>query len=820
MGSVKIQFYPLDLAYKIVDNKVSILLFGRTVDKKVICVIDDQFLPYFYLVLEQAAASEEIRQKWAGLEHKDGNTIMKVLAVEPVQKRYVGKEKPVLKVTVNHPRAVPHFRELLAAQKDVAQVIEADIQFTKRYLIDKGITPLMLCEAEGEPATAHVKADITIKAESIKQISEDIMPEPNVIAFDIETYNPIGKNMIADKFPILMVSFYGKHFQKVLVWKSIKTTHEYVEQVKSEEELIRRFKEVLDRLRPDILCGYFTDGFDWPYIRRRAEQYNIKLDIGLDYSSPNFSSGSTTTVKLAGMSHVDIFKFVQGAMSATLQTDALDLDSVAQELLGEGKTEVDVNSLAQCWDSNSPELERFCEYNLQDSKLTWQLTEKLLPNMIELVKVVGLTLYDIARMGMSQFVEWYLIRNAQHEHELTPNKPDHGAAKERMMSTYEGGFVFEPKPGFYEDIGVFDFRSLYPTIIASHNISPATMNCSCCEGKNMAPVENRSIWFCQREKGFIPKILGDLIERRGRIKVLLKNKEDKILRAREYTLKILANSFYGYLGFFAARWYSLDCAQATTAYGRHYIRSAIEQAQNEGFTVLYGDTDSVFLSLKGKSRKEALEFVDAINKKLPPPMELDLEGFYPRGIFVSAKVGSYGAKKKYALLGEEGIIKIRGFETVRRNWSLIAKEVQEEVLRIILKEKDVQKAKEYVQDTVHQLRKNLVPLDKVIIYTKLQKELSSYDQIGPHVAMAKKMQQKGMYVGQGTLISYVIVKGKEMIRDRAQLPTEVKQEQYDPDYYIEHQVIPGVDRIFAVLGIRPEALSERKGQKGLGEFFV
>ena len=149
----------------------------------------------------------------------------------------------------------------------------------------------------------------------------------------------------------------------------------------------------------------------------------------------------------------------------------------------------------------------------------------------------------------------------------------------------------------------------------------------------------------------------------------------------------------------------------------------------------------------------------------------------------------------------------------------LAKEAQEKVLEIVLKEKDVEKALKYVKKVIHDLRDNKVPLDKVIIFTQLQKDIGAYESIGPHVAVAKRMQEQGVEVGVGTLVKFVVTKGSGIIRDRAKLPEEVSVEDYDPDYYINNQVIPAVERIFAVLGYGKDILTESKDQSKLGEFF-
>ena len=156
---------------------------------------------------------------------------------------------------------------------------------------------------------------------------------------------------------------------------------------------------------------------------------------------------------------------------------------------------------------------------------------------------------------------------------------------------------------------------------------------------------------------------------------------------------------------------------------------------------------------------------------------------------------------------------IKGFETVRRNWSFIAKETQELVLNIILREHDKKKAYDLVKKTVNDLRERKIPLDKVIIHTQLQKQLADYDNRGPHVAVAQKLENRGIKVGPGTLIKYIVTAGSDIIRNRSKLPEEVSEGEYDPSYYIESQVVPAVEKIFEVLGYSKGDLLELKEQK-------
>jgi len=810
-----VQFYPVDITYKIINKKANIFLFGRTKEGSQICVVDDSFEPYFYVTPKKGA---EIAKKLEKIEVEVKGETAKVTKTEQVKKNYLDKEVDAIKVYVSLPRDVPVIRDVIKDWEIIESIHEYDILFTRRYLIDKNLIPLTLVEAEGD--IINIKSRVPVlKASRIEQVSDASLQNPKILAVDIETYNPEGKSIDMEKNPIVMIAFYGKDFKKVISWKKFKADD--LEIVESEADLIEKFKEVLDNYKPDILTGYYSGGFDLPYIDVRARKYKIKLDIGLDFSILNINRGATkTSSRITGIAHVDVFKFIRRILGTQLDTNLYGLNDVAEELIGEKKIAVELDNLAEAWDTNK-DLDKFAEYNLHDAKITYMLMEKMVPNIIELVKIVGLPPDVMGDMGFSQLVEWYIIRQENNFNEIAPENPHNDEIKERRMKKYEGAFVFEPKPGLYDNIVVFDFRSLYPSIISSHNISPGTLNCKCCVEKDLAPVEDAKYWFCTKKKGFIPTIMEDLIERRMRIKEIIKKEKqvNPLLEARSNMLKLLANSFYGYIGFYAARWYSIECARAITAYGRHYIHKVSDKANKSGFEVIYGDTDSLFTTLKNKTKQEALKFVEEVNLDLPGVMELNYEAFYPSGLFVSAKVGSLGAKKKYALLKEDGKLKIRGFETVRRNWSLIAKESQEVILKIILKEKNKEKAFNYIKKIIKELLDHKVPVEKVTIYTQLQKEISSYDSIGPHVAIATKMRDQGMSVGPGSMIKYVISQHGDKIRDKAKFPSEVTSKDYDPYYYINNQVVPAVEKIFEVLGYSKEELLSKPGQKKLDKFF-
>jgi len=212
-----------------------------------------------------------------------------------------------------------------------------------------------------------------------------------------------------------------------------------------------------------------------------------------------------------------------------------------------------------------------------------------------------------------------------------------------------------------------------------------------------------------------------------------------------------------------------------------------------------------------------MKFLDYINTRLPGLMELELENFYTRALFVMKKTDNKGAKKKYALISEDGRIKVRGFETIRRDWSQIAREVQKEVLNFVLRDNSPDKAFDYVRNIIDEVKHKKIDKEKMIIQTQLKKNIENYDLVSPHVTVAKRMKEQGLYVVPGSIINYIVGPGKGRIKDRAFLPNEI--EDYDPDYYINNQIIPAVDKIFDALGYNLEELLKSKEQSSLHSFF-
>ncbi|MDK2791001.1 MAG: polymerase, archaea type [Methanothermococcus sp.] len=782
---------------------------------------EKDFKPYFYVDADINDIKSFLKEKELSDLVENIEIVKKTILkdINDSMDRIV--EKELCKIIVKYPKDVPKLRAL----KEIGVIYEHDIPFTKRYLIDSGIVPTAYFDFKN------------------KKIINNNIPKLKAISFDMEVYCE-GGEPDPEKDPILMTSFCSEDLRKVITYKSFE--HEYIELVEDEKELIKKTIETLRNY--DIIYTYNGDNFDFPYLKKRAKYLGIDVNLGkspsnqvceenkqLYYSINNedikiSKGGMHLRSYIPGRVHIDLYPITRKLLNLA----RYKLEDVTFELFGINKLEVGHSNIARIWNEKN---ETLVEYSFQDAYYTYKIGEYFLPLEIMFSRIVNQTLFEISRMSSSQMVEYLLLKNSFKNNFIAPNKPSNREYLRRIRERYEGGYVKEPIKGIHDSIVSMDFKSLYPSIIISHNISPDTIDCKCCEHEAEKILGH---WFCKKRIGIIPKTLKDLIERRKKIKTILKSKQDKILldtenpkvmdedtkSTDEYydllnyeqkSLKVLANSIYGYLAFPRARWYSKECAEVITYLGRNYIQKTMDEAEKFGFEVIYADTDGFYSKLKNnnttKNKDELInktyEFLEIINQKLPESMELEFEGYYKRGIFIT--------KKRYALIDERDKITIKGLEFVRRDWSNIAKKTQRRVLETLLKEGDVEKAKKVIQDVINDLRNGKVDKKDLIIYTQLTKNIDEYKTTSPHVEVAKKIIKKKGRLKVGDVLEYIITSGNKSISERAFSPEDAKD--YDINYYIENQVLPPVLRIMESLGISKDELKNLDKQVTLDRFF-
>ena len=808
--------YILDVDYEIdeKDRMPVVKIFGKTDKKKSVLVLHKEFLPYFYAYPDQAKVTK-VREEIEKTDYKDNE--MKILKTEIVEKTINAEKLKLIKITTNSPHKIPETRERIKDLPNVLETYEYDIPFYKRYLIDNDLRPLSWVKVKGKEAgDGNFEVDLVLEASSIKQTDLQEEPHLKILAYDIEILEEKNKEVL------IMISAAGNDgFKKVITTWQWDKKQNFVEVVKDEKALLERFIEVVKENDPDILVDYNGDGFDMQKLRQRAEDLKVKLGLGRNNAQVIFvRRGRDTSAKVKGRVHIDLFVFIANQLKFMLKSETLSLDSVASELLGVGKKQLKFIEMKELW-KNKTDVERIAEYSMWDSELTLKLAEHLIPQIFSVSRLTGLTPFDGSRAMYSRLVEGFYMKKAFEDNVVAPSRPHEEEREARMGFTkYKGAIVIEPKAGIHSNISVFDFRSLYPSVIVSHNISPETFGCSHKECKEKNSVPDTNYHFCTKVKGFISRHLEDVLKERQKVKTELKKhkrgtKEYIELDNLQGALKIIANATYGYFAYFGAKWYRRECGEAAAAFGRYYITQVVDLAKKSNFEIIYGDTDSLMASYPEEKniemlKKNSQDFAEEANKKLPGIIELEFRGLYESGIFVTIKGTETGAKKRYALCDYDGRIEVKGFETVRRDWCELSRRIQREVLTIVLKEKKPEKALELVKKTIRELKAGTVKLEELSTLEQITRPLAKYEQLGPHVKAAMKAQKRGRPIVEGTLINFVITKGKGSISDRAEPVEDVKQGDYDPEYYIGHQVVPAAMRVLSALGYEDADLLGKK----------
>ncbi|WP_297503790.1 DNA polymerase domain-containing protein [Thermococcus sp.] len=533
---------------------------------------DRNFEPYIYALLRDDSAIEDIKKITA---ERHGTTV-RVVRAEKVKKKFLGRPIEVWKLYFTHPQDVPAIRDRIRKHPAIVDIYEYDIPFAKRYLIDKGLIPMERDE------------------------------ELKMLAFDIETLYHEGEEFAEG--PVLMISYASEEGVRVITWKKINLP--YVDVVSTEKEMIKRFLKVVKEKDPDVLITYNGDNFDFAYLKKRCEKLGVNFTLGRDGSEPKIQRmGDRFAVEVKGRIHFDLYPVIRHTVNLPTYT----LEAVYKAIFGQPKEKVYAEEIAQAWETGEG-LERVARYSMEDAQVTYELGREFFPMEAQLSRLVGQSFWDVSRSSTGNLVEWFLLRKAYERNELAPNKPSNREL-ERRRGGYTGGYVKEPEKGLWENIAYLDYKALYPSIIITHNVSPDTLNREGCKEYDEAPQVGHR--FCKDFPGFIPSLLGDLLEERQKIKKRMKATidplEKKLLDYRQRAIKILANSFYGYYAYAKARWYCKECAESVTAWGRGYIEMTMREIEEKfGFRVLYadsvtGDTEIII------RRRGRIEFVPIKN---------------------------------------------------------------------------------------------------------------------------------------------------------------------------------------------------------------
>lgn len=694
--------------------------------------------------------------------------------------------------------------------------LESDVRTVDRYLMERFITASMAVESHD--IQDHDNFNYVSNA---RLKPSEFMPSFKLVSFDIETAYPSNT--------ILSIAVYAEDAQKVFMvgvkpenWDSQSELD--CEFLADERSLLIAFMAYLQEADPDILIGWNCINFDLRVLDQACQRYGFKLAIGRNKetiewrNSPNNEDHFFVLVPgRAVLDGIDTLK------SASYHFESFSLEYVAQALLGKGKLIHDPDDrgdeILRLYNEDKP---AFAAYNLSDCELVWQIFKltRLIHFAIERARLTGLPLDKIGG-SVAAFENQYLPRLHRLGY-VAPNLP---VNPQGVGSP--GGYVMNSQPGLYDHVLVLDFKSLYPSIIRTFMVDPYGL----AEGdrltRNVSPDFVESYDRSQFSKGFRgayfkkqDSILPSLIEHLWQARDLAKKDNNASL---SQAIKIIMNSYYGVMGTPGCRFFDARLPSSITLRGHEIMLKTKGLIEEEGYQVIYGDTDSIFVWLNLKTGAVDIDQIgrglsDKVNNwwkhylnteyQLESALELEYENHYTRFLMPTIRGSSEGTKKRYAGMvckddfnaenpkaGSYSLI-FKGLETVRTDWTHLARELQKELYdRIFLN----QEYKSYIVDLIDDLKAGKFD-DKLIYRKRLRRRLNEYQKnIPPHVQAAKKAEtwlaehgKRSRYQKGGWIEYCYTINGPE--------PLENLQSALDYQLYIERQIAPVVDGIVAFLG--------------------
>jgi DNA polymerase-2 len=621
--------------------------------------------------------------------------------------------------------------------------------------------------------------------------------QPTVLSFDIET-DPRADRLLA-------IACYGMGVDEVVIVDQLgRQMPERAIGVPSEKDALLYFCDLVKRLDPDILTGWNVIDFDLTVLQKTASRVRCDFELGrgagnmrIRAAEGYFGSGSAT---IPGRLVLDGMDLVRGAF---IKLDEYSLDAVAHEILGEGKTFVSrgQDKVQEILDNYAHGLEAFALYARTDARLALQIVEKL--DLISLAfarsALTGMTADRVAA-SIASF-DFLYLSELEQKRIAAPSVAHPG----QNRIAQGGGAVFEPIIGIHENVWVCDFKSLYPSIIRTFNIDPlsyAQGQVTASGGVDDVLQTVDGVRF-SKTPGILPSLLDKLFEERARAKA-----ENNSVASQ--AIKILMNSFYGVLGTPACRFYNPHIANAITGQGRSLLHWSKVWFESRGYRVLYGDTDSVFVSSGiedgADATKVAMNLITDFNHELTDylasnfgvesVLELEFEKLYSRLFLAKTRSGSQGARKRYAGVksdpNNQDEIEFVGMEVVRRDWTDLAKNVQRNLFTRLFQGEEVAS---YLVSVVRSLRAG--ELDEQLIYSRgLRKGVETYIvNVPPHVQAVKKAQARDRNLEAPRVVRYTMtLEGPELIEFDASAEP-------DREHYLEKQVKPVAIPVLEALGL-------------------
>ena len=756
--------------YRLRGGRAVVQLFGRLASGEAFLVEDERYRPYFF-------THPEATRLLAG--ERD----VEIEATELVDL----EGAPVVRVTAPVPGAVPRLREKLEAGG--ARALEADIRFPYRFLIDRGLRAAVDITGQPEPAAG----DGLVRFRNPELVPGSARPDMRVLSLDLET--------AFDASRIWSAALVGAGADEVHIvsGQAVAGAHAHAD----EAALLRAIAARIRALDPDVLTGWNVVDFDFAVLVARAGALGVPFEIGRAPGGVRLAQdGSYTRQRRAEIPGRVVLDGIALVREANIALDDFSLETAARSLLGRGKR------IAKTSGGRAAEIERmyreepeaFVAYNREDAVLVQEILarESLLELAVERSLLCGMQL-DRVGASIASFDLLYLPE-LRRRGRVAPS-----VNRERMEGRVSGGAVMDSHPGLFRNVAVFDFKSLYPSLMRTFNLDPLA--------HALAPADDDAIEAPNgarfaRGDAILPEILTRFAARREQAK----RRGD---RHADLAIKIMMNAMIGVLGAPLGRFFDPEIANATTSFGRLMLertRRAFEKCEAR---VLYGDTDSVFVLLDEQAPlARACEIAEALRARVQadlsaqvrsewrvePKLELELEHVYERFFQPSVRGGTQGSRKRYAGL-LNGNLHVVGLEAVRRDWPEIARRLQRGMLERLFRDERVEP---FVREVVADLLAGRLDRELVIRKGLRKGAVERYTAATPpHVAAARRSA-----VPVGRTVYYVMTRrGPEPVEPDGDLPADL-----DRAHYVLKVVKPIAESILVQLGASFDAVTDAPRQ--------
>jgi len=695
-----------------------------------------------------------------------------------------GRRKPVaLRTLAGAPVDAVYFEERRVLRREAERLRRAgtppweeEVKAADRYLMERFITAG--CIAEGESQVI----DGVRTFERPRLTPADVRPELEVASFDIEAESIEG--------PTISIAIVHGDEEHVFV-RGRGPAIPGARYFDDERGVLEAFLAHVAERDPDVLIGWNVIDFDVAFLEQRCASLRIPFTLGRAGGIAKVLGTDRDSASVARVPGRVVLDGIATMRAATWSFERWGLEHVGRALLGRGKAiEKTLDPLAEIRRLYREDLPALLEYNLEDCRLVRDIFAKaqVLEFAIERQRLTGLTM-DRRAGAVAAFDFLYLPRL----HRRGRVAPSVGTRADVVTSP--GGYVLDSKPGLYENVLVLDFKSLYPSIIRTFRVDPLGLALGLEQG---AGVQGFGKALFDRETHILPQLIEDLWAARDRAKA---RKDAALSRA----IKVLMNSFYGVLGTPVSRFFDPRLASSITLRGHEILTRSRDWIEERGWSVIYGDTDSLFVLLGEGHREDALgigaRLAEDLNRwweervrvehGVESALEVELELCFDRFLMPTIRGSSEGSKKRYAGSVREGDrvrLVFKGLEAVRTDWTPLARRFQRELFRRVF-------AGEPYEGWIRDLTGRLLAgeLDRELVYHKrLRRDASDYTKSSPpHVAAARQLAEKlGRNVRE---VEYVIT-------TRGPQALQTQTAPIDYGHYLERQLAPAGDTILGVLG--------------------